>query len=196
MLKAELRAAQAGALNQYNSLGTALCRPLAAVILAFSLQPSAFPRAQPAMPPMVPAIRKPVAAALQWTPSTSAGVTGYNIYRGTQSREYTNEVAVGNVTNATMSGLAPGVTFYFAATAADSLGLESDYSNEVVFNAPQTNVVTVACGAWSLSLTNAAGAQFWRRAGLAVQASPDLVTWTTVTNLPAPAALTISERKL
>lgn len=71
---------------------------------------------------------------LSWQPSPDASVTGYNIYYGTSSRHYTTEISVGNTTNATLSGLVGGVTYYIAATAYDSLGDESDFSNEILYN--------------------------------------------------------------
>ncbi len=63
-------------------------------------------------------------------------ITGYRIHYGVASRTYTHTVAVGNTTNATISGLADGVVYYFAATAVDSWGLESDYSNEAFNSLP------------------------------------------------------------
>src|SRR5262245_58719956 len=73
---------------------------------------------------------------LQWNPSTDPSVTGYNIYYGAASRTYTNKIDVGNTTNATISGLVEGVTYYFAATAYNILGAESDYSAEVSYTVP------------------------------------------------------------
>ncbi|HET7624075.1 MAG TPA: fibronectin type III domain-containing protein, partial [Verrucomicrobiae bacterium] len=73
---------------------------------------------------------------LQWSPSTDSSVTGYNIYYGVASRNYTNKVTVGNVTNATVTGLQEGVTYYFAATAFNAIGLESDFSEEVSYTVP------------------------------------------------------------
>jgi hypothetical protein len=43
---------------------------------------------------------------------------------------------VGNVTRATVNGLQAGLTYYFAVTATNSAGLESDYSNEVSTSIP------------------------------------------------------------
>ena len=76
---------------------------------------------------------------LAWVPSTGTDVVGYNLYYGPGSRNYTNIVAAGNVTNVTVSGLVPGAAYYFAATAYTSAGLESDYSTEIAF----TNSVVV-----------------------------------------------------
>lgn len=72
---------------------------------------------------------------------TSPGVIGYNIYVGGSSRTYTNLIAVGNVTNATISGLLPGATYFFAATAVDSGGMESPFSNELSYQFPFLLVV-------------------------------------------------------
>jgi hypothetical protein len=73
---------------------------------------------------------------LEWNPSTDPSVTGYNIYYGAASRTYTNKIDVGNSTNVTVNGLVEGVTYYFAATAYNILGAESDYSAEVSYTIP------------------------------------------------------------
>ena len=49
---------------------------------------------------------------------------------------YTNTVSVGEVTSAAVSNLISGVTYYFAATAYDTVVLESDFSNEVAYQVP------------------------------------------------------------
>jgi hypothetical protein len=81
-----------------------------------------------------------VSIDLSWQPSPDTNIMGYNIYYGTSSRTYTNEISVGNATSTTISGLAGGITYYFAATAYDSAGDESDYSNEISYNVP-TSVI-------------------------------------------------------
>lgn len=68
--------------------------------------------------------------SLAWNRSPDVSAVGYRIYWGVGSGNYTNSAAVGNTTNCTMSGLAIGVPYYFAATAYDSAGLESPFSNE------------------------------------------------------------------
>jgi len=73
---------------------------------------------------------------LAWDPSD--GATGYNIYYGTTSKVYTSVVNVGNVTTFTFSNLANNTTYYFAATAYDLSGNESDYSDEIVYNSSST----------------------------------------------------------
>jgi len=73
---------------------------------------------------------------LAWDPNSEPDLAGYEIYYGTASRNYSFHVDVGNVTTYTLTGLQPGVTYYFAATAYSTQGLESDYSNEVVYTVP------------------------------------------------------------
>jgi sulfur relay (sulfurtransferase) complex TusBCD TusD component (DsrE family) len=50
---------------------------------------------------------------------------------------------VGNVTNATVSSLTSGTIYYFAATAVDTSGLESDYSTEIVYTIPVATAPTI-----------------------------------------------------
>ena len=80
---------------------------------------------------------------LAWNASTDPGVAGYNVYYGGASGAYTNELCAGNATNATISGLVEGTTYYFAATSYVASGLESPFSSEVSYlvplNAPIVN---------------------------------------------------------
>ena len=73
-----------------------------------------------------------------WNPVTNANLAGYNIYYGSVSHSYTNVISVGNVTNATISGLVAGGTYYFAATTLSTSGLESGLSDEVSYTVPNT----------------------------------------------------------
>jgi hypothetical protein len=73
---------------------------------------------------------------LAWNASTDPTVTGYNIYYGGASGSYTNEICAGNATNATISGLVEGTTYYFAATTYAASGVESPFSSEVSCQVP------------------------------------------------------------
>jgi hypothetical protein len=73
---------------------------------------------------------------LAWDPSTDPTVTGYNIYYGGASGTYTNEICAGNATNATISGLVQGATYYFAATTYAASDMESPLSSEVSYLVP------------------------------------------------------------
>lgn len=70
-------------------------------------------------------------ALLTWEASPEADVKGYNVYIGTASRQYTQTIDAGNVTQYTITDLAENTPYYFAVTAYDTAGNESDFSNEV-----------------------------------------------------------------
>ncbi|MBI4765385.1 MAG: fibronectin type III domain-containing protein [Deltaproteobacteria bacterium] len=73
---------------------------------------------------------------LTWDPNNEPDLAGYEIYYGTASGNYQFNVDVGNVNTHTVNSLNTGVTYYFAATAYNTSGLESSYSNEVVYSVP------------------------------------------------------------
>jgi len=75
---------------------------------------------------------------LAWDPNPEPDVRAYIVYYGTAPRTYTASTNVGNVTTATVYGLTEGLTYYFAITATNTTGLESNLSNEV------TNAIPVA----------------------------------------------------
>ncbi len=94
---------------------------------------------------------------LSWDPPTTnadgtplTDLAGYKVYYGNASGNYTSNLDVGNVTTYTVTGLQPG-TYYFAVTAYDTSGNESDFSNEVstTISGNQAPVVSV-----SASVTN------------------------------------------
>ena len=60
----------------------------------------------------------------------------YKVHYGIGSREYTNVLSAGSSLILTVSNLVRGATYYFAATAVDTGGLESDFSNEVSYTVP------------------------------------------------------------
>jgi hypothetical protein len=76
-----------------------------------------------------------VNASLTWIASPDTNVTGYNIYYGDASHQYTNTVSVSNVTSMAISGLLDNTTYFFAAKAHNSTNQESDFSNEAAFAA-------------------------------------------------------------
>lgn len=82
------------------------------------------------------------AVTLSWdAPTTNADGTpladlsGYKVYDGSTSGQYTMTTDVGNVTTATLEGY-PAGTYYFTVVAYDASGNESDYSNEVIATLP------------------------------------------------------------
>jgi hypothetical protein len=71
---------------------------------------------------------------IAWDSSPDSGVTGYKLYYGTAPHAYDKVVSAGSTTQATASDLIPGTTYYFAATAYNSAGTESDFSDEISFS--------------------------------------------------------------
>lgn len=76
---------------------------------------------------------------LEWDPNSETDLSGYRIYWGTAPREpaavradnpYPHAVDAGNVTVYTVPNLPDG-TLCFAATAYNTSGAESEFSNEV-----------------------------------------------------------------
>ena len=78
----------------------------------------------------------PASARLLWDPSISPGITNYTVYSGAASRVYTNRIDAGTNLSAVVTGLLRGVTYYFAATATDTNGRASDFSNETTWSGP------------------------------------------------------------
>ncbi|MCL5097829.1 MAG: Ig-like domain-containing protein [Candidatus Omnitrophica bacterium] len=77
---------------------------------------------------------------LAWDENTELDLAGYNLYYGTSSGNYTFSSSVGNVTQTTVAGLEEGLTYYFVVTAYNTSGLESDPSNEVMYQVPNAVV--------------------------------------------------------
>jgi fibronectin type 3 domain-containing protein len=78
---------------------------------------------------------KTVSCTLTWDANSEPDLTHYIVYWGTESGKYTvNSGNIGLVTVYTKEITPPvdsKITYYFAVTAVDTSGLESDYSNEV-----------------------------------------------------------------
>jgi hypothetical protein len=79
---------------------------------------------------------------LKWNPSPSPNVTGYAIYYGFSSGQYTASVDAANSTSFVVTGLMPGETYYVSLVAYDSDGDESPFSNEVTNTIPMPPVIS------------------------------------------------------
>ncbi len=165
------------------------------VVSAFCFLLSAFPLAA----------TNATRVTLAWdSPNCTNPITGYNLYSGPSSRTYTNVVHLVATNQGTLPVIRYGRTF-IAATAVDSFGFESDYSNEICwtnFFPPKTNLlITVTtpgpsllrgpslAGPWtnlnlrSWTATNPPAPPWFRGAGatnkIAIRALP---FWTSPTN--------------
>lgn len=127
---------------------------------------------------------------LSWDATGDSNVAGYKVYYGVASGIYTHCIDVGNVITATISGLAPDTTYYFAATTYDTFGNESDYSNETTYHTPSPTgtggteatltSVTLIGGQLGFQLSEVVGHTY------VVQASTDLINWVSVETNMAP----------
>jgi len=108
---------------------------------------------------------------------TDAGAAGFIIYYGTSIGNYTFETDTGTNTTVTIEGLLPGLTYYFAIAAYDSNGVQSALSSEISYTMP--GIVQLSLGmnpGDPMILTFPEAPGHWYE----VQASPDLVVWTTI----------------
>jgi len=83
-------------------------------------------------------------ATLAWNPNSESNLAGYRIHYGTASSSYTVHLDVHNVTTYTVTGLTAGQTYYFAASAYNTSGNESGYSNPVSYTVPASNAAPTA----------------------------------------------------
>jgi hypothetical protein len=73
---------------------------------------------------------------LAWDESQGPDVAGYRIYYGTADGLYNDTLTLPRTNSVRITGLLPAVEYGFAATAFDSVGLESDPSEPVFYDAP------------------------------------------------------------
>jgi hypothetical protein len=112
---------------------------------------------------------------LAWNPSFSTNVVGYNVYCGLASGVYNSLESVTG-TNTTITGLAAGTTYYFAATAVDALGVESQFSNETSYTTGVPTVLarTASAGQFVLTVSGLIGQTY------DIEATQDFTTWTVI----------------
>ena len=119
----------------------------------------------------------PYTLTLSWGDSSpSPEVTGYRVYYGTESGTYTSTLdIVDNLMTASVSGLLSGATYYFAVTAVNADGLESDYSNEASYiPGARMRIQGVSGGQFMLTVTGTASHSY------DIEATQDFSAWTVI----------------
>jgi hypothetical protein len=99
---------------------------LATIGVCLVLQPASAPATEP------PKLQ----VTLAWDPNRESDLQSYVVHYGLRPRDYFHHEPVGLVTTAVIQLPLPSVTYYLAVTARDTEGLQSDYSMEVIFEAP------------------------------------------------------------
>jgi hypothetical protein len=112
---------------------------------------------------------------LAWNASPSPEVTGYRVYYGTNSRSYSVVTNAGLMLTQTVVLPRLG-RWFFAATAHDALGLESEFSNEVEWEARLGSPVLQG--------------EPWVRLSPVIERSTNQVDWVSVTGAPTFFAAT------
>lgn len=78
---------------------------------------------------------------VSWTESPSYQVAGYKVYSGPGSGAWTDITDCGLRTSLLVTNATPGQVLYFAVTAYDAAGVESESSNVVSYTVPNTDPV-------------------------------------------------------
>ena len=116
---------------------------------------------------LTPGSGQAATVTLAWDPSPDPDLSGYKLYYGAATGNYTNSIQVGNATTATVSNLTGGVTYYFAATALNSIALESVFSAETSYTTllPMNQQPTLNALA-NLTINEGAAAQIVNLSGI------------------------------
>jgi hypothetical protein len=81
---------------------------------------------------------------LTWNKNSETHISGYKLYYGTSTRNYSKVLDAGNLTTYTITNLNQGTQYFIAATAYDAHGNESGYSSEISYTSPLENLPPVA----------------------------------------------------
>ena len=87
----------------------------------------------------IPSLLLAASVELSWQRNSEPDLQSYNVYYGTESRNYGPPIPVDQNSYYTLSGLEEGVTYFIAVTALDTSGNESGYSQEISKNIPVTD---------------------------------------------------------
>jgi hypothetical protein len=110
---------------------------------------------------------------VRWDPVPQA--TGYRVYYGTQSGQYTGSLTVGNTTSTVIGGLADCVTWHLAVKAYNATGESPSFSNEITgWPRPEVAASNPTAGMQGGQMTiNLTGANFQPGANIEVD-NPDV----------------------
>lgn len=118
-------------------------------------------------------------ALVTWDRSPDPKVIGYRIYYGTSSGQYSISYPTGNVPGTMVARLTEGVTYFFAATAYGTNGIESALSSEASFvpGVPTLQLSAAPNGQFILNVAGRIGQSY------DIEATQDLKTWSVIGNV-------------
>lgn len=123
--------------------------------------------------------------ALAWDSPTNningsvlSDLAGYKLYCGTSSRSYSTVLDLGNTNACKVADLSQGLTYYFAVTVSLRNDVQSDYSTELVWSAPDTTPPLISAPAAVSVMAEANG----------LAAVPNLVQSVVVSDNCSPSA--------
>jgi hypothetical protein len=116
--------------------------------------------------------------SLAWDANTETNIVGYRLYYGPTSQSLTNTADAGPQLTVTVTGLREGTTYYFAVTARNLDGLESDFSDQVSYTVPSLSLLLNS----PANLQDPMRLRFDAGPGHAYEilATEDFETWTTL----------------
>jgi hypothetical protein len=119
---------------------------------------------------------------LAWDPENVSGLAGYKIHYGTVSKSYSFTVDAGAQPTATITGLTDGATYYFAATAYNTAGTESAFSNEVAYTVPSSCSYKIAPASGSFTAAGGTGSVTVSTQSTCSWATANPASWITITS--------------
>ena len=106
-----------------------------------------------------------VSVTVAWNPNPEPDIAGYKVYVGTNSDRYSTVVDAGNRTSQVISNLAAGWTYFFAASAYDTTGLESELSPGVSYTvpvpSPELIFTPLGNGSFGIQFQGVPGVTYW-----------------------------------
>jgi len=94
---------------------------------------------------------------LAWNPENTPGLAGYRVHYGTVSKNYSFAVDAGNQTTTTITGLAAGATYYFAATAYNTRAPKPLSRTKATYTVPSSCSYAITPASASLTATGGTG---------------------------------------
>jgi hypothetical protein len=118
------------------------------------------------------------AAVLEWDAPAEPSLAGFKIYIGSTSRDYERVLDVGLQTRVSLTNMDAGITYFLSATAYNTNGIESSFSEEVQYTPAVDGVNSIKLPYYFTISTNPAlrfsaeaGQRWW------IVSSTDLNIW-------------------